>query len=60
MGLLIFSVVVASTGSYRHAILALIGFFIAGSVILFFTDTKQAIHDAGNDASANAVQEIPG
>jgi UMF1 family MFS transporter len=48
MGLLTFSVIVASTGSYRHAILALIAFFIIGGVILLFTNTKRAIHEAGN------------
>jgi UMF1 family MFS transporter len=48
MGPLIFSVVVASTGSYRHAILSLIVFFVAGVLVLLFTNTAQAIHDAGN------------
>ncbi len=48
LGNLVFGIVVASTGSYRHAILAIIVFFIVGSVILFFTNTTKAIHDAGN------------
>lgn len=48
LGPLLFGVVVDSTGSYRQAILALIVFFIAGSLILLFTNTKKAIHEAGN------------
>jgi MFS transporter, UMF1 family len=48
LGPLVFSVVVASTGSYRHAILSLIVFFVVGMLILFFTDTDRAIHEAGN------------
>ncbi len=48
MGLLTFSVIVASTGSYRQAILALIAFFIIGGLILLFTNTSRAIHEAGN------------
>jgi UMF1 family MFS transporter len=48
LGPLLFGVVVDASGSYRQAILALIVFFIAGSLILLFTDTKKAIHDAGN------------
>lgn len=48
MGLLTFSIIVSSTGSYRQAILALIFFFIVGSILLFFTDTAKAVHEAGN------------
>lgn len=48
MGPLVFSIVVASTNSYRSAILSLIFFFIVGMVILFFTDTERAIREAGN------------
>ena len=36
------------TGSYRHAILSLVVLFLAGMVTLLFTDTVQAIRDAGN------------
>jgi MFS transporter, UMF1 family len=46
MGQLVFTVVVGSTGSFRQAILALIFFFVVGSIILFFTDTKKAIAEA--------------
>ncbi|MBP9665067.1 MAG: MFS transporter [Pyrinomonadaceae bacterium] len=48
IGNLVFAVVVGTTGSYRQAILALIVFFIAGMVILTLTNTKRAIHAAGN------------
>lgn len=49
MGPIVFSVVVASTGSYRQAILALIFFFIVGSIILFFTNTDKAVEQAKQD-----------
>ncbi|MBK9527379.1 MAG: MFS transporter [Acidobacteria bacterium] len=48
IGNLVFAVVVGTTGSYRHAILALIVFFVAGMVILVITNTTKAIHAAGN------------
>jgi MFS transporter, UMF1 family len=48
MGQLMFAIIVGATGSFRHAILGLIFFFVAGSVILLFTDTTKAIHEAGN------------
>ncbi len=48
IGPLVFSLVVARTNSYRHAVLSLIFFFVAGMVILFFTNTDKAIHEAGN------------
>ncbi len=48
VGNLVFAVVVGTTGSFRQAILALIVFFVVGFVILIFTNTKKAIHDAGN------------
>ena len=48
LGNLVFAVVVGITGSYRHAILAIIFFFVAGSVILLFTNPTRAIHEAGN------------
>ena len=48
MGQLMFAIIVGATGSFRHAILGLIFFFIVGSVILLFTDTTRAIHEAGN------------
>jgi UMF1 family MFS transporter len=48
MGQLMFTIIVGATGSFRQAILGLIFFFIAGSIILLFTDTTRAIHEAGN------------
>lgn len=48
MGQLMFVVIVGATGSYRQAILALIFFFVVGSIILLFTNTVKAIHEAGN------------
>ena len=54
MGPLVFSIVVASTNSYRQAILSLIFFFLAGMIVLYFTDTKRAIHDAGNMTAEEA------
>jgi MFS transporter, UMF1 family len=48
MGPLVFSIVVARTGSYRYALLSLIVFFVVGLGLLFLTDTDRAIHEAGN------------
>ena len=52
MGPLLFSVVIARTGSYRMALLSLIFFFVVGLIVLWFTNTDKAIHDAGNLAQA--------
>jgi UMF1 family MFS transporter len=46
IGPLIFGIVVSVTNSYRQAILSLIFLFIAGSVVLLFTDTDRAVRDA--------------
>jgi UMF1 family MFS transporter len=48
MGQLLFTIIIGATGSFRQAILGLIVFFVVGSVILLFTDTTKAIHEAGN------------
>ena len=48
IGPLIFGIVVGATGSYRQAILSLIVLFVVGLAILAFTNTDQAIKDAGN------------
>lgn len=48
MGQLMFTIIVGATGSFRQAILGLIFFFIVGSIVLLFTDTMRAIHEAGN------------
>lgn len=48
IGPIVFGFVAQMTNSYRPAILALIVFFVAGSVILLFADTDRAILEAGN------------
>ncbi|HEX6728370.1 MAG TPA: MFS transporter [Pyrinomonadaceae bacterium] len=48
MGPLLFSVVIASTGSYRQALLSLIFFFVVGLIGLLVTNTDKAIHQAGH------------
>jgi UMF1 family MFS transporter len=48
LGNMVFAVMIATTGSYRQAILAIIFFFVVGMVILIFTNTARAIHEAGN------------
>jgi UMF1 family MFS transporter len=48
MGPQVFSIVVATTNSYRNALLSLIVFFIVGMTILIFTDTDRAVREAGN------------
>ncbi|HYJ89826.1 MAG TPA: MFS transporter [Pyrinomonadaceae bacterium] len=57
IGPLVFGLVAQLTDSYRPAILALIAFFIVGSLILLFTNTAQAIHEAGNITPEEAVTE---
>jgi UMF1 family MFS transporter len=52
IGPIVFGLVAQLTNSYRPAILALIIFFIVGSIILIFTDTDRAIRDA-EEISAN-------
>jgi UMF1 family MFS transporter len=49
LGPLVFSIVVARTGSFRYALLSLIVFFVSGLVLLVFTDTARAIREAGNE-----------
>lgn len=58
LGPLVFSIVVASTNSYRQAILSLIFFFVAGLIILYFTDTDRAIHEAGNATPEEAEHPL--
>jgi UMF1 family MFS transporter len=52
IGPLIFGYVVGVTNSYRQAILVL---FVVGMIVLLFTDTDQAIRDAGNRATEAAT-----
>jgi UMF1 family MFS transporter len=55
LGPLVFGAVVAATNSYRHAMLSLIIFFVVGTIVLYFTDTDKAIHEAGNLLPEEAV-----
>jgi UMF1 family MFS transporter len=56
MGPLLFSIVIARTGSYRQALLSLIFFFVVGLLILLFTNTDRAIHNAGNLVPGEAAR----
>ncbi|MDQ3633935.1 MAG: MFS transporter [Acidobacteriota bacterium] len=58
LGNIVFAIVIASTGSYRQAILCLIIFFAVGIIILLFTDTAKAIHDAGNLTPKEAAEKL--
>lgn len=57
IGPVVFGLVAQLTNSYRPAILALIVFFVAGMIILFFTNTDRAIIEAGNLSAKNRVNE---
>ena len=46
MGPLLFSIVIARTGSYRMALLSLIFFFVIGLIVLWTTDTDRGIREA--------------
>lgn len=48
IGPFLFAVVVAATNSYRQAVLSIIILFIAGTIILYFTNADKAVHQAGN------------
>jgi UMF1 family MFS transporter len=52
MGPLLFSIVIARTGSYRQALLSLIFFFVVGLIVLVLTNTDKAIQQA----SAPSIQ----
>ena len=58
MGPLLFSVVIARTGSYRQALVSLILFFVVGLIILIFTDTDKAIHQAERLLPEEAAKAI--
>ena len=55
LGPIVFGLVAQLTNSYRPAILALIVFFIVGTIILFVTDTAKAIRDAGNIVQNDSI-----
>jgi len=57
LGPLTFGAVVAVTNSYRQAMLSLIIFFVAGTIILYLTNTARAIHEAGNLLPEEAARE---
>ena len=46
MGPLLFSIVIARTGSYRLALLSLIFFFVVGLIVLWITDTDRGVREA--------------
>jgi UMF1 family MFS transporter len=48
IGPFLFGLVASVTGSYRQAILSLVVLLLAGMVMLLFTDTTRAVHDAGS------------
>lgn len=48
LGPFLFAVVVAATNSYRQASLSIIVLFVVGTLLLYFTNTDKAIHEAGN------------
>jgi MFS transporter, UMF1 family len=49
MGPLLFSIVIARTGSYRQALLSLIFFFVVGLILLWITDTDRGIREASSE-----------
>lgn len=55
IGPVVFGFVAQMTNSYRQAILALIFFFVVGVLILLFTNTERAIHEAGNLTAEEAA-----
>jgi MFS transporter, UMF1 family len=57
LGPLTFGAVVAATNSYRQALLSLVIFFVAGTLILYFTNTSKAIHESGNLLPQEAADE---
>lgn len=48
IGPFLFGAVAAATNSYRQALLSIVILFVVGTVILYFTNTDKAIHEAGN------------
>jgi UMF1 family MFS transporter len=52
IGPLVFALAVQLTGSSRVAILPVIAFFVFGLIILYFTNVRKGIHEAGNEVPA--------
>jgi UMF1 family MFS transporter len=59
IGPFVFGLVASVTGSYRHAILSLAVLFAAGMLMLFFTDTDRAIHDASHHSGIDRPTTAP-
>ncbi len=55
IGPIVFGIVAQQTNSYRPALLALIVFFIIGSVLLYFVNVKQAILSSGNHLAESNI-----
>lgn len=53
LGPLVFGLVLQMTGSYRLGILSVVIFFVAGLILLAFTDVRRAIKEAGNEVPVN-------
>jgi UMF1 family MFS transporter len=54
MGPLLFSIVIARTGSYRQALLSLIFFFVVGLILLAITNTDEATRQASVPAAESS------
>ncbi|MEW5957254.1 MAG: MFS transporter [Chloroflexota bacterium] len=52
IGPIVFGVAVQLTGSARVSMLPIIAFFLFGIAVLFLTDVRRAIHEAGNEVPA--------
>jgi UMF1 family MFS transporter len=52
IGPLVFALSVQLTGSSRIAILPVIAFFVFGLIILYFTNVRKGIQEAGNEVPA--------
>ncbi len=52
IGPIVFGLAVQLTGSARVAILPIIAFFLFGIVVLYFTNVREAIREAGNEVPA--------
>lgn len=50
LGPLLFSIVIARTGSYRLALLSLIFFFVVGLLLLWTTDTDKGVRQAAGES----------
>ena len=58
LGPFVFGLVAQLTNSYRPAILALIVFFVSGSIVLYFTDTDKAIREAEKEFPVDGLPVV--